>query len=225
MEPSPIGERSRVLSGCSACGRRFQSAEARGITSPALDAPTCRDESALSLFVRPAGHVEHPPPSMLCGMVLAPAMAGSGLRERLATSAMQDGNDDGRVAVPRAHELTVPDPSQCCLEAICAQNLPDARMDRPSDGVIARRRGVLKSKGESLVHLPVSDAHAQSPAVASDAVSRTAPIVHDDSVHSPALIVQDLCHDRPSYICRPAERIGLSKALGCCHSIPPRRTP
>ena len=207
MEPSPIGERSRVLSLPTATEDDLRLAPSRATSSPAHDAPTCRDESDVSVFVRPAGPLEHPPPSLLCGMALAPAMAGSGRRDRLATSAMDDGNKDGRVAETRALELIVPEPSQCCMTAICAQNQHGARMDRPSDRVIARRRGALQSKGTGLADLPVRDAHAPPPAGSNGAASSTGLFVHDDSGPVSALQAQDFRHDRPraTGVARPCE--------------------
>ena len=224
MEPSPSGERSRVISSPTATESELRPALSRATSIPASYAATCRDGSGVSSFVRPAGQFEHPPPSQLGSMALAPALASSGLPERLATSAMRDGKDVCRVAVPRARVLTVPEPSYCCSDAVCAQNMPFARMDRISDRLTARRRGIRQSNGKSLADLPVRVACVQPPAGPNGPALSTGLIVHNDCLPVSALEQQDVRHDRPAAtdVARPL-RVGRADASECCHSIRPRR--
>ena len=238
MEPSPNGERSHVLSLPTTTQNAFRPASSRATPSPASDAPMGRDGFAVSSPDHPAGLVQPDAPSPQCAMPLVPAMAGSGRHDRLATSAMGDGNNRAPVVVTSAVPARACMQVEACISASCAQNVPHVQEDRPSDRVVARRRGAQHSQGTALANLPIRGAYAQQPARPNGAASSAGCVGQDDSGPVCAHKAQGVQNDRPrasvvsrpcdadvpnrTDIANPSPRGPISEQPACSNSAPRR---
>mmetsp|Transcript_13775 Transcript_13775/g.29829 ORF Transcript_13775/g.29829 Transcript_13775/m.29829 type:complete len:217 (-) Transcript_13775:66-716(-) len=118
---------------------------------------------------------------------------------------MVDGRNYGSSVGARAAETNASEPSQCCIPASCAQKVHVAQQDRPSDRVIARRRGAQRSNCTVLANLSPRDSQSESSARSNGAACSAGRVGEYDSRPVCAHQVHDLQHSRPrvSGVARP----------------------